>query len=93
MKDSKKMFKGFGFIGLGLCAVCCALPFSSIALWAGGFAVFSQYFESAAIATLFLTLIFFGIAYFKKEKTTPACDIDCKSKTHKGPMNHKKVIL
>ena len=93
MKDSKKMFKGFGFIGLALCAVCCALPFSGIALWAGGFAVFSQYFESAAIATLVLTLIFFGIAYFRKEKTAPACDIDCKSKTHKDSINHKKVIL
>ena len=93
MKDSKKMFKGFGFIGLVLCAVCCALPFSGIALGVGGFAMFAQYFESAAIAILSLTLIFFGIAYFRKEKTAPACDIDCKSKTHKGSTNHKKVIL
>ncbi len=68
MKDSKKMFKGFGFIGLALCAICCALPFLGVALWAGGFAVLSQYFESAAIATLVLTLIFFGIAYFQKRE-------------------------
>ncbi|HET6540252.1 MAG TPA: hypothetical protein VFG46_07195 [Chryseolinea sp.] len=93
MKDSKKMFKGFGFIGLALCAVCCALSFSGIALWVGSFAVFSKYFESAAIVILILTLIFFGIVYFRKEKTAPACDIDCKNKTHKDSMNHDKVIL
>ena len=93
MKDSKKMFKGFGFIGLALCAVCCALSFSGIALWVGSFAVFSKYFESAAIVILILTLIFFGIVYFRKEKTAPACDIDCKNKTHKDCMNHDKVIL
>ncbi len=93
MKDSKKMFKGLGFIGLGLCAVCCALPFSGIALWAGGFAVFSQYFESAAFVILFLTLIFIGVGYFRKEKTAPACDIDCKNKTHKDSTSHNKVIL
>jgi len=93
MKDSKKMLKRFGFIGLALCTVCCALPFSGMALWVGGFAVFSQYFESAAIAALFLTLIFFGIVYFKKEKTAPACDINYKNKTHKNSTNHNKVIL
>ncbi len=83
MNDSKKMFKAFGFIGLALCGVCCALPFLGVALWAGGFAVFYQYFESAAIATLVLVPIFFGIAYFRKEKTAPACDIDCRSKPTK----------
>ena len=93
MKDSKKMFKGFGFIGLSLCAICCALPFSGLALWVGSLAVFYQYFELAAIATLVLTLAFLGVAYYRKGKTAPACDIDCKSEPHKDLMNRKKATI
>ena len=68
MKDSKKMFKGFGFIGLGLCAVCCALPFSGIALWVVGFGVFSQYFESRPSQPYFLPLFFLAARISEKRK-------------------------
>jgi len=89
MNDSKKMFKGLGFIGLALCAV----PFSGVAFWVSGFAVFYQCLESTAITILVLTLIFFGIVYFKKKKPVPTCDINCRRKPTKDSMNHKKVIF
>jgi len=69
------------------------LAVSGLALWVGGLAVLHQYFELAAIATLVLTLVFFGIAYYRKEKTTPACDIECKSKPYKDSSNRKKVTI
>ena len=92
MKDLKEMFKGFGFIGLGLCAVCCALPISGIVFWAGGFAVVYHYFDYAAIAALVLAIIFLGVSHFRKEKA-PACDIKCKGKPDKHSLDQKKIII
>jgi hypothetical protein len=86
------MFKRVGFIGLALCAVCCALPFSGIALWAGGFAIFYQYFESAAIATLVLTLIFLEWRISEKRKRHLHVILIARA-AHKNSMNNKKIIL
>ena len=74
MKDSKKIFKGFGFVGIALCAACCALPIVGVMTGVGS--VLSGYFEWVSIAALVLALGFFGIYYFRK-KRAPACDINC----------------
>jgi len=69
MKDSKKMFKSLGFVGIALCAACCALPIVGVMIGVGSLSVLSRYFEWAGIAALILALGFFGIYYFRKRQT------------------------
>jgi hypothetical protein len=93
MKDSKRMLKSLGLVGIALCAACCALPIIGVMVGVGSLSVLSRYFEWAGIAALVLALAFFGIYYFRK-KSTPACDIDCECKTDDkfvGAANSKKV--
>ena len=69
MKESKSMFKGPGFVGVALCAACCALPIFGVMLGVGALSVLSKYFEWAGVAALVFALVFLAIYYFKKRQT------------------------
>ncbi|MBA4057727.1 MAG: hypothetical protein C0490_23635 [Marivirga sp.] len=86
MKDSKKLFKNLGFIGISLCVACCLLPIVAVVFGMGALTVISGYLEWVGIATMVLAIIFFAIYYYRK-KTATACDIDCECKTENKIAN------
>jgi len=89
MKKSKKLFKSLGFIGIALCAACCALPIVAVLAGVGTLTALSTYFEWAGIAALVLALGFFGI-YFMRKKKVPSCDVDCNCKTEGTELTKSK---
>jgi hypothetical protein len=80
MKESKNLFKRFGFIAIGLCVACCAFPVIGVLLGIGALSLLSKYIEWAGMGALILAVVSFAIYYYKKMKA-PACDIDCECKT------------
>jgi hypothetical protein len=79
MKESKKMFKSIGYLGIALCVSCCILPLVGM-VSVGTFAIMAKYFEWAGIMALMFSIVFFGICFFKSRKV-PSCNIDCGCKT------------
>ena len=80
MKPSKNIFKNFGLLSIGLCALCCALPIIGMTAGVGALTVLAKYFEWAGIVALILAAVAFTYAFIRKRKA-PACDIDCDCKT------------
>ena len=78
--NQTNLFKNFGFAGIALCAICCALPIAGAIFGIGTLTVLAKYFEWAGIAAIVLALTFF-IVWTVKKKKAPACDIDCGCKT------------
>jgi len=81
MDKSKNLFKKFGFISIGLCALCCALPIIGMTAGVGALTVLSKYFEWAGIAALALAVVAFGYYLIRRKTVAPSCDIDCDCKT------------
>jgi hypothetical protein len=79
MKDSKKLFKKLGFIGVGLCAACCLLPIVGVMFGMAALTFLTGFLEWAGLVAMASAAIFFGIYLFKKRKPA-ACDIDCECK-------------
>jgi hypothetical protein len=82
MKDSKKLFKRLGLIGIGLCAACCLLPIGAALFSLGAFTLVSSYVEWVGAVAVIVAATMFGIYYFRK-KQAPACDVDCACKEDK----------
>jgi hypothetical protein len=45
MKDSKKLSKNIGFIGVGLCAACCLEPIVGVMFGVGSFTFLTGFVE------------------------------------------------
>jgi mercuric ion transport protein len=78
-KEPGKMAKSMGLIGLGLCALCCALPIIGIVGGAGILATISLYAEKIALVLLIISAASFGIWFYRKRQS-PACSVDCECK-------------
>lgn len=74
------MAKNVGLLGLGLCALCCALPIIGIVGGAGVLATLALYAEKIALILLILSAAAFGIWQYRKRQP-PACAVDCDCKT------------
>lgn len=88
-KEPGKMAKTLGFIGLGLCALCCALPIIGIIGGAGLLTTLTLYAEKIALVLLIISAAFFAIWFYRKRQA-PACSIDCSCKPElasKSPDN------
>ena len=83
MKDSKKLFKSLGFIGIGLCAACCLLPIVGVLFGTGALTFISGYLEIAGIIAIVAAVVFFAY-YFVRNRKAPACDVDCVCKNEKA---------
>ena len=88
MKDSKKLFKSLGFIGIGLCAACCLLPIVAVMFGMGALTFLTGFLEWAGITSMIGAVIFFAIYYVRSRKA-PACDIDCACKDEKTVSDPK----
>jgi len=82
MKDSKKLFKSLGFIGIGLCAACCLLPIVAVLFGMGALTFLTGFLEWAGIISMVAAVIFFAI-YFVRSRKAPTCDVDCACKDAK----------
>jgi hypothetical protein len=81
MDKSKNLFTKFGFVSIGLCALCCALPIIGMSAGVGALTVLSKYFEWAGFAALVLSIGAFGYYFIRRKSAAPSCDIDCDCKT------------
>ncbi len=79
-KEPGKMAKTLGFLGIGLCALCCALPIIGIVGGAGILSAISLYAEKAALVLLIISAAFIAVWLYKKKQAPPACSIDCSCK-------------
>lgn len=80
-KEPGKLAKNMGLLGIGLCALCCALPIIGIIGGAGILATIALYAEKIAIVLLIVSAASFAIWQYKKKQAPPACSIDCDCKT------------
>lgn len=80
-KRPGKLAKNLGLVGIGLCAICCALPIIGIAGGAGILATVALYAEKIAIVLLIISVASFTIWQYKKRQSPPTCCIDCDCKT------------
>jgi len=76
MKDSKKLFKSLGFIGLGFCAACCLLPIVAVMFGVGTLTFLTGFLEWAGIMSIIGAVIFFAI-YLARSRKALSCDVDC----------------
>jgi hypothetical protein len=78
-----------GYLGIGLCGLCCSLPIIGITGGAGLLSGLAFYAEKIAILLLVASVVAFGIAFYRK-KNIPACDTDCNCKSvGSNHGNHK----
>lgn len=86
-KEPGKWAKTLGFLGIGLCALCCALPIIGIIGGASILTAVAVYAEKIAIVLLVLSGAFFGIWLYRKRQTPAACSIDCECKEDHSNVN------
>ncbi len=78
-RGSGRLAKILGFIGIGLCALCCALPVLVLIGGAGILTGIAMHAEKLAIVLLITSSALFAIWLYKRTQA-PACDIDCECK-------------
>ncbi|HEX5169776.1 MAG TPA: hypothetical protein VFW11_11430 [Cyclobacteriaceae bacterium] len=79
-KKAGKLAKNIGLLGIGLCALCCALPVVDMVGGVGILATAALYAEKIAVVLL-ITSAAFAIWQYQKRQPPPACSIDCHCKT------------
>lgn len=79
-KKPGKWAKNVDLLGIGLCALCCALPIIGIIGGAGILAILALYAEKIAVVLLIFCAAAFVIWQYKKRQAPPACSIDCDGK-------------
>lgn len=67
-------------LGIGLCALCCALPVIGIVGGTGLLAVLSLYAEKIALVLLIISAGLFVYWHYRKKQAPPACAVDCSCK-------------
>ncbi|MES1181260.1 MAG: hypothetical protein ABUL44_00540, partial [Flavobacterium sp.] len=82
-----KLAKNMGLLGIGLCALCCALPIIGIVGGAGILATIALYVEKIAVVLLIISAASFAIWQYKKKQAPPACSIDCDCKTESAELS------
>lgn len=69
--------KKLGLTGVGLCVLCCALPFIGMSVGVAAFTAVAFYLEKIGIGLIGAALIFFLYSRFKKSQAAPSCSADC----------------
>lgn len=90
-KKPGRLAKNVGLLGIGLCALCCALPVIGIVGGAGILATVALYAEKIAIVLLIISAASFAIWQYKKTQAPPACSIDCDCKTESTELQASSV--
>jgi len=85
-KEPGKLAKNMGLLGIGLCALCCALPIIGIVGGAGILGAIALYAEKIAIILLIISAASLAIWQYRKRQAPPACAIDCDCKTESAEL-------
>ena len=92
-KKRGKWAKNMGFLGLGLCALCCATPIIAIVGSTGVLSILSLYAERAALVMLIFSTGVFTFWLYKKRTAPPSCPTDCScGDENKNPNSDKLKI-
>lgn len=86
INESSNRLKRIGMTGIGLCAICCALPIVGTFFGIGLLTALANYFEWAGVGVLLTTSILL-IVYFIRRKKASSCDIDCNCKTKASDLD------
>lgn len=82
-KKSLKRPKMLGWLGVGLCGLCCALPFLGVIGGITFFTAMAVYLEMIAILALGLAGVFFAYAWYEKnqkeKRSDQSCDTSCET--------------
>lgn len=87
MATKNKWYKRFGWAGIALCGLCCALPIIGTAIGIASLTALSFYLEKIGILALGLAAFFFWYAWYKRQKKDKECatncdtNCDCKNET------------
>ena len=78
------VLKKLGWVGIGLCGLCCALPLVGGVMALSSLTAIAYYLEKISILVIGLIGIAFFYAIFKKKQTSKirscSCDTNCKCK-------------
>lgn len=80
-KSNGRMAKLLGFFGIGLCALCCAIPFAGAIGSVGLLSGITLYSGKIALVLAAASITVFVVIRFYRKRKTPACTIDCDCKT------------
>lgn len=78
-KTTTSTAKKTGWIGISLCALCCALPIIGTAIGMASLTALSFYLEKIGIVVLGLAAFFFWFAWYKRRKQAKACTTSCET--------------
>ncbi|MBC6112896.1 hypothetical protein ACFOG5_06200 [Pedobacter fastidiosus] len=73
--------KKIGWLGISLCVLCCALPVIGGLVGITSLTVLSFYLEKIGMIALGISAFFFWYAWYKKNKKSKTCAVDCDCKT------------
>lgn len=76
-KTTSSTAKKMGWVGISLCALCCALPIIGTAIGMASLTALSFYLEKIGILALGLAAFFFWYAWYSKKKKAKACATSC----------------
>ena len=76
-KTTTSTAKKMGWIGISLCALCCALPIIGAALGMASLTTLSFYLEKISIIALGIAALLIWFAWYKKRKQAKACAASC----------------
>lgn len=79
VKRPTQLFKKLGFLGIGLCAVCCAIPIIGAVIGIGALSSLAIYFEKAGLVALIASGGLLAIWHLKKQKEKSLCKASCDS--------------
>lgn len=79
-------YKKLGWVSIGLCGLCCALPIIGAIAGISSLTVIALYLEKIGIIVLGAAGIFFIYAFYQKrnqaKSCTDSCDVNCDCKTN-----------
>ena len=90
-KEPGKLAKNMGLLGIGLCALCCALPIIGIVGGAGILATIALYAEKIAIVLLIISAASFAIWQYKRKQTKTDFKQIIKQLSHQRQKHHLRM--
>lgn len=70
-------YKKVGWLGISLCAICCALPLIGAIAGIGSITVIALYLEKIGMVVIGIAGIIFLYSKFKPVNNSKSCDVNC----------------
>lgn len=73
----KQTFTKLSLVGVGLCALCCALPIIAAILGLGSLSAMAFYLEKAGMGLILLGTLLSVVIYIRNRKKAARCGATC----------------